>query len=192
MRKKYLPSLIFVYLAYFTHGMQTLSLSQNASYFFDKWGYTDATAGAAAVSMAITFTGFGKLISVWIGGEISDKVGRKVLAVGGSVLYLLFFVVLLLSTNVYIAYVAAFIVGIANSGMWDAALYPAAQEATPKYAASALLGIKLFVSIAGVIFPLMVVRFAEAGQNSMSIIVPGVLALKIGRASCRERVCLYV
>lgn len=33
MRKKYLPSLIFVYLAYFTHGMQTLSLSQNASYF---------------------------------------------------------------------------------------------------------------------------------------------------------------
>lgn len=177
MRKKYLPSLIFVYLAYFTHGMQTLSLSQNASYFFDKWGYTDATAGAAAVSMAITFTGFGKLISVWIGGEISDKVGRKVLAVGGSVLYLLFFVVLLLSTNVYIAYVAAFIVGIANSGMWDAALYPAAQEATPKYAASALLGIKLFVSIAGVIFPLMVVRFAEAGQNSMSIIVPGVLAL---------------
>ena len=46
MRKKYLPSLIFVYLAYFTHGMQTLSLSQNASYFFDKWGYTDATAGA--------------------------------------------------------------------------------------------------------------------------------------------------
>lgn len=75
--KKYVLSLVTVYLCYFTHGMQALILSQNMPYFYEKWGYTDATAGAAAVSLAITATGFGKFISVWIGGEISDKIGRK-------------------------------------------------------------------------------------------------------------------
>lgn len=34
-------------------------------------------AGLAAVSTAVAWTGFGKFVSVWIGGEISDHVGRK-------------------------------------------------------------------------------------------------------------------
>ncbi|MGM0237706.1 MFS transporter [Enterococcus sp. AZ103] len=175
--KKYIASLITVYLCYFTHGMQALILSQNIPYFSEKWGYVDATAGAAAVSLAITATGFGKFISVWIGGEISDKVGRKKMAIGGAILYVLCFSGLLITNSMVIASICAFIAGVATSGFWDASLYPAVQESAPKYSASALLGIKLFVSISGVVYPLLVVNFAASGQPQLSIILPLVMSV---------------
>ena len=58
--KKYILSLAMVYMAYFTHGIQAIILSQNQVNFYTQWGYTDAVEGAAAVSLAITATGFGK------------------------------------------------------------------------------------------------------------------------------------
>lgn len=175
--KKYVLSLVTVYLCYFTHGMQALILSQNMPYFYEKWGYTDATAGAAAVSLAITATGFGKFISVWIGGEISDKIGRKKMAIGGAVLYIICFAGLLLSPSMMVASVCAFMAGVATSGFWDASLYPAVQEAAPKYAGSALIGIKLFVSLGGIFYPLMVVNFTEMGSPQMNVIIPLVLSV---------------
>ncbi|EOH87980.1 MFS transporter [Enterococcus pallens] len=175
--KKYILSLLTVYLCYFTHGMQSIILSQNSVYFYTKWGYSDPSEGAAAVSLAITAYGVGKLVSVWIGGEISDKVGRKKMAILGAILYIMFFSGLLVTTSVTIAGIAAFLSGIATSGLWDAALYPAAQESAPKYSASALLGIKLFVSIAGVVYPLAVVNFAQSGNQSLSIMIPLVLSV---------------
>ena len=75
--KKYILSMAMVYMAYFTHGIQAIILSQNKVNFFTQWGYTDEVAGAAAVSLAITATGFGKFLTVWLGGEISDKIGRR-------------------------------------------------------------------------------------------------------------------
>jgi MFS family permease len=175
--KKYILSLATVYMCYFTHGIQAIILSQNAIYFYEKWGYTDPSAGAAAVSIAITATGLGKFLTVWIGGEISDKVGRKKMAILGAVLYTLCFLGLLLSTNMVIAAICAFIAGVATSGFWDASLYPAAQEAAPKYAASAMIGIKLFVSLSGVIYPLLVVNFIKSGTQSIGIIIPLILSI---------------
>ena len=66
--KKYILSMAMVYMAYFTHGIQAIILSQNKVNFFTQWGYTDEVAGAAAVSLAITATGFGKFLTVWLGG----------------------------------------------------------------------------------------------------------------------------
>ena len=76
-----------VYMAYFTHGIQAIILSQNQVNFYTQWGYTDAVEGAAAVSLAITATGFGKMLTVWLGGEFSDRIGRKKMAVAGGVLF---------------------------------------------------------------------------------------------------------
>ncbi|MFR9063363.1 MAG: hypothetical protein ACLVJO_06190 [[Clostridium] scindens] len=87
--KKYILSMAMVYMAYFTHGIQAIILSQNKVNFFTQWGYTDEVAGAAAVSLAITATGFGKFLTVWLGGEISDKIGRKKMAVAGGILYII-------------------------------------------------------------------------------------------------------
>lgn len=176
--KKYLLSLVTVYLCYFTHGMQAIILSQNSVNFYTQWGYTDAVAGAAAVSLAVTATGFGKFLSVWIGGMISDKVGRKKLAVGGAVLYVLCFLGLLFSTNFTVACVCAFIAGVATSGFWDASLYPVAQESVkPHLSGSALVGIKLFVSLSGIVYPLAVVQFSNAGMWKMNIWIPLVLSV---------------
>ena len=74
--KKYMFAIATVYMCYLTHGVQAIIFSQNQVNFYTQWGFTDAAAGAAAVSLAITWTGVGKFVSVWIGGEISDRIGR--------------------------------------------------------------------------------------------------------------------
>ena len=97
--KKYLWSILCVYFCYLTHGIQAIILSQNNVNFAKQWGFNMAdpqsaayAAGLAAVSTAVAWTGFGKFVSVWIGGEISDHVGRKKLMIGGAALYILCFV----------------------------------------------------------------------------------------------------
>ena len=87
--KKYLWSIICVYFCYLTHGIQAIILSQNNVNFAKQWGFNMSdpqsaayAAGLAAVSTAVAWTGFGKFVSVWIGGEISDRVGRKKLMIG--------------------------------------------------------------------------------------------------------------
>ncbi len=176
--KRYLLSLVTVYLCYFTHGMQAIILSQNKVNFYTQWGYTDAVAGAAAVSLAVTATGFGKFLSVWIGGTVSDKIGRKKMAMGGAILYVLCFIGLLFSRSFAVACACSFIAGVATSGFWDASLYPVAQESVePHLSGSALVGIKLFVSLSGIVYPLIVVKFSQAGMWRVNIWIPLVLSI---------------
>ena len=170
--KKYLMSLATAYLCYFTHGIQAIILAQNKENFFTMWGYTDPVAGSAAVSLAITATGFGKFLTVWIGGELSDRIGRKKMAVTGSLLYVVCFAGLLYTNDFTVACVCAFLAGVATSGFWDASLYPAVQEAAPEYTGSALIGIKLFISISGIIYPLLVVHFTSIGLWQINIWIP--------------------
>lgn len=139
-------------------------------------GFTDATLGAAAVTAAITWTGVGKFVSVWIGGEISDRIGRKLPAVLGAILYVICFVIFLVTTDPIVACVAGFLSGVATSGFWDGALYPAIAEANPKYSASTTIGIKLVISISGIVYPLF------AAMNSgdswhINIIIPIVMSV---------------
>ena len=176
--KKYILSMAMVYMAYFTHGIQAIILSQNKVNFFTQWVYTDEVAGAAAVSLAITATGFGKFLTVWLGGEISDKIGRKKMAVAGGILYIVCFAGLLFSTNFTVACVCAFLAGVATSGFWDASLYPAVQEAVaPRFAGSALIGIKAFVSVSGIIYPLMAVHFSNSGNWHINVWIPLVMSV---------------
>ncbi|MEG2627975.1 MAG: MFS transporter [Raoultibacter sp.] len=175
--KKYLFALVTCYMCYFTHGIQAIILSQNKVDFFTQWGYTDPAAGAAAVSLAITATGFGKLLTVWIGGEVSDRFGRKKMAVIGGILYILFFAGLLFTNNFYVACACSFLAGVATSGFWDAAFYPAAQEAAPKYSSSAIIGIKLVISIAGIIYPLLAVATSQAGSWQINIWIPLIFSI---------------
>lgn len=134
-------------------------------------------AGLAAVSTAVAWTGFGKFVSVWIGGEISDRIGRKKLMVGGAILYIICFVGFLTTTSPLVASVCGFLTGVATSGFWDAAGYPAVQEAYPKAPGSALIGIKFFVSLSGMVYPLLVVQMANSGNWKMNIIIPIVLSV---------------
>ena len=182
--KKYIWSMICVYMAYLTHGMQALIFSQNQVNFATKWGFdmTDPSsaayaAGVAAVSTAIAWTGFGKFISVWIGGEISDRVGRKKLMIGGAILYIICFATMFVTNNATVAAIMGLLGGIATSGFWDASGYPAVQEAYPAAPGSALIGIKFFVSLSGMVYPLLVVHNASNGNWKLNVIIPVVLSI---------------
>lgn len=184
--KKYLLSIIAVYMAYFTHGIQAIIFSQNQVNFAIQWGFDMAdpesaayAAGVAAVSTAIAWTGFGKFISVWIGGEISDRVGRKKLMIGGAILYVICFATMFTTSNATLAAFAGFLAGIATSGFWDASGYPAVQEAYPAAPGAALIGIKFFVSLSGMFYPLLVVRNANAGNWKLNIIIPIVMSVVV-------------
>ncbi len=177
--KKYLMSIICVYICYLTHGIQAIILSQNNVNFATQWGFDMSNpdsaayaAGLAAVSTAVAWTGFGKFISVWIGGEISDRVGRKKLMIGGAVLYIVCFAGFLMTKSAMVASVCGLLTGIATSGFWDASGYPAVQEAYPAAPGSALIGIKFFVSLSGMVYPLFVVQMAASGNWKMNIILP--------------------
>ena len=175
--RNYLFALATVYMCYFTHGIQALVLSQNKVNFYTQWGITDPTAGAAAVSVAITWLGVGKLVSVWIGGELSDRVGRKKFAIAGGVAYVICFSIMLVTTDANVAAFAAFLSGAATSGFWDAALYPAAQEAEPRYAASGVIGIKAAVSLMGIIYPIFVAANSAPDVWHVNIYLPIALSV---------------
>ncbi|QAT48948.1 MFS transporter [Caproiciproducens sp. NJN-50] len=174
--KKYLWVLATVYLAYFTQGIQALVLSQNKVSFYTQWGFTNADAGAAAVSAAIAFTGLGKFVSVWVCGEISDRIGRKPMVFVGALAYVLSFLGLLVTSNVVVANVCAFGLGAATS-CFDGASYPAVQESWVKAPGTALILIKGFISVSGLMYPLLVVSLTQAGNWKMGIIIPLILSV---------------
>ena len=181
--KKYLWSMVAVYMAYFTHGMQALIFSQNKEAFAMKWGFDMSdpqsaayAAGAAAVSTAIAWTGFGKMISVWIGGEISDVIGRKKLMIGGAALYVLCFAAMLTSGNATVAAVAGLMAGLATSGFWDASGYPAVQEAYPAAPGTALIMIKFFVALSSIFYPIVAVK---TGSLAVNTLIPLVLSFVV-------------
>lgn len=182
--KKYILSMVTVYMAYLTHGMQALIFSQNQINFATKWGFDMSNpesaayaAGAAAVSTAIAWTGFGKFISVWIGGEISDRVGRKKLMIGGAALYILCFATMLTTTNATIAALAGGLAGVATSGFWDASGYPAVQEAYPAAPGTALIMIKFFVAASSIFYPIICVATGNLVINTMLPLVLSVVVL---------------
>ena len=192
--KKYIWSMICVYMAYLTHGMQALIFSQNQVNFATKWGFDMSNpesaayaAGVAAVSTAIAWTGFGKFISVWIGGEISDRVGRKKLMIGGAILYIICFATMFVTNNATVAAITGLLGGIATSGFWDASGYPAVQEAYPAAPGSALIMIKFFVALSSIFYPLICVQTAAAGNWKINIVIPLVLSCVVLVFACIAR-----
>lgn len=173
--KKYLWTLATVYMAYLTHGIQAILLSQNKASFFTQWGYTDATAGAAAVSAVIAYTGLAKFLTVWLCGELSDKVGRKRMIALGAVLYLAAFSGLLITHSYAVACVCAFALGAATS-CFDGACYPAVQESWVESPGTAVILIKGVISVSGLIYPMLVVSLAESGNWTVGVIIPIVMS----------------
>lgn len=141
-------------------------------------------AGAAAVSTAIAWTGFGKFISVWIGGEISDRVGRKKLMIGGAALYIVCFATMLTTTNATLAALAGGLAGVATSGFWDASGYPAVQEAYPAAPGTALIMIKFFVAASSIFYPIICVA---TGNLQINIILPLVLSVVVLVLACMAK-----
>ena len=182
--KKYLWSIICVYFCYLTHGIQAIILSQNNVNFAKQWGFNMSdpqsaayAAGLAAVSTAVAWTGFGKFVSVWIGGEISDRVGRKKLMIGGAALYIICFLGFLFTKSALVASVCGFASGVATSGFWDASGYPAVQEAYPAAPGSALVesNSSFHCQVWYIHFWLYITQTAETGK--LNVMIPVVMSI---------------
>ena len=116
--KKYLPSVIVLYLNYFLHGIGCSILGQAV--------IKDALAASWNVeAMAITAIaaalGLGRLIALPFAGPLSDKLGRRFSTAFGGFAYAVYLIGLAMAFNAgggtgyRIAYICAIVGGIANS-----------------------------------------------------------------------------
>lgn len=155
MNKKYLPSLLILYLNYFIHGVGCSILGQAVikESLAAAWG-VEAMA-ITAISAAL---GLGRLIALPFAGPLSDKLGRRISTAIGSGSYAIYLIGLALAFNAgenggyMIAYVCAILGGIANSFL-DTGIYPAVAEIIYKAPGVATMGIKFFIAISQMLLP---------------------------------------
>ena len=149
MKNKYIPTAAGLYLNYLIHGMGVLLITLNMAHLQEQWG-TDA----AGVSVVISSLGIGKLATI-VTGFLSDRFGRKPFIYLGILSYLIFFVGILLTKNIYLAYVFGIMAGLANSFL-DSGTYPALMESFPHSASRANVLIKAFVSAGQFLLPFII------------------------------------
>ena len=169
--KKYLPSVIVLYLNYFLHGIGCSILGQAV--------IKEALAGSWNVEvMAITAIsaalGLGRLIALPFAGPLSDKLGRKVSTAIGSCSYAVYLIGLALAYNAgggagyRIAYICAIVGGIANSFL-DTGIYPAVAEIINKAPGVATMGIKFAISGSQLLLPFFLgVTVAQTATGAAS------------------------
>lgn len=175
MNKKYLPSIVILYMNYFIHGIGCSILSQQVvkEMLAEQWGMADVMS-VTAIAAAL---GLGRLISLPFAGPLSDKLGRRASVVIGCSSYVIFLVGIAFSPNVAIAYIAAVLGGIANSFL-DTATYPAVAEIINKYTGIATMGIKFFISVAQLLMPFFLGMVA--GSAMSYLMLPVVAGVAIG------------
>lgn len=147
--KKYLPAAIIMYLNYFVHGVGCSVLGQATikATLANAWG-VDAMK-ITAISAAL---GLGRLIALPFAGPLSDKMGRKISTMVGSLSYAVYLLGLMFAFNAgtnggyTIAYTCAVIGGIANSFL-DTGIYPALGEIFTSAKGVATMGIKFAISV---------------------------------------------
>ena len=127
MNKKYYPSAFILYLNYFIHGIGCSILGQAVikEMLVAQWGQGMDAIGQ--VTMVAAALGLGRLISLPIAGPLSDKMGRKLSSLIGIASYAIFFIGVAMSANMWVAYAAAILGGIANSFL-DTGVIPACVE----------------------------------------------------------------
>ena len=153
--KKYLPSIIIMYLNYFIHGVGCSVLGQAVikESLATSWGCEPMSI--TKISAAL---GLGRLVALPFAGPLSDKLGRKISMVIGGLSYAVYLIGLAFAFNAgtnggyTIAYVCAVVGGIANSFL-DTGIYPAVAEAINKAPGIATMGIKFFISISQMLLP---------------------------------------
>lgn len=149
-KNKYNLTAFVIYMNYFVHGIQAIIISQNAASFATLWN-TDK----AGVMGVISAVGIGKFLILFFAGELSDRFGRKPLALIGMFGYILFFSLLLINTNLTVASIVAFIAGAATSFL-DAASYPALMEIYPTNQSTASVIVKGFIATSGMLLPIFI------------------------------------
>lgn len=150
MKNTYFSTAIGLYLNYLVHGMGVILMSLNMSSLEQQW-----QTNAAGVSIVISSLGIGRLSVLLLAGLLSDRYGRRPFILLGMTCYLCFFVGIINTHNIYIAYAFGFLAGMANSFL-DAGTYPSLMEAFPRTPSTANILIKAFVSSGQFLLPMFI------------------------------------
>ena len=153
--KKYLPSVIVLYLNYFLHGIGCSILGQAVikEALASSWNVE-----AMAITAIAAALGLGRLIALPFAGPLSDKLGRRFSTAFGGLAYAIYLIGLAMAYNAgggggyKIAYICAIVGGIANSFL-DTGIYPAVSEIIDKSPGVATMGIKFAISGSQLLLP---------------------------------------
>lgn len=150
MKNKYMPTALGLYINYFIHGMGVIILAQNMDALAAHWH-----TNVGGVAIVISALGIGRLIVLFVSGVLSDKFGRRPFVYLGLFTYIAFFIGILISPNIAVAYIFGILAGIANSFL-DCGTYPALMESFPKTASTANIILKAFISGGQFLLPLII------------------------------------
>lgn len=150
MKNNYIPTAFGLYLNYLVHGMGVILISLNMPHLAQQW-QTDA----AGVSIVISSLGIGRLSLLLLAGMLSDRFGRRPFIYLGMLCYLGFFIGILGSQSLTVAYAFGFLAGMANSFL-DSGTYPTLMEAFPSSPSTANILIKAFVSGGQFMLPMLI------------------------------------
>lgn len=180
MNKKYYPSAFILYLNYFIHGIGCSVLGQAVikESLVEQWGVGIGSIGQ--VTMVAAALGLGRLISLPIAGPLSDKMGRKISSLIGIVSYAIFFIGVAMSPNMWVAYGAAILGGVANSFL-DTGVIPACVEILEPRSSLATMLTKFFISMSQLLLPFMLGALAGANLSyNLLLYVSGAAIIVIG------------
>lgn len=188
-KAKFIPTAIVLYLTYFIHGIGAAILGQQAikEVLVTQWGYSDIGASIGVVTTVSAALGLGRLIALPFAGPLSDKLGRKIAVLIGTVAYAIFFLGLSFSPSMGMAYAAAIMGGIANSFL-DCGVIPAEVEIMQPRTGLATMGTKLFIAGGQKVLPMLVgfitaTAGAEAGHTKTVLTVLAVFIVVVGVVS---------
>lgn len=130
--------------------------------------------------MVAAALGLGRLISLPIAGPLSDKMGRKISSLIGIASYAIFFIGVAMSPNMWVAYGAAILGGVANSFL-DTGVIPACVEILEPRSSLATMLTKFFISMSQLLLPFMLGALAGANLSyNLLLYVSGAAIIVIG------------
>ncbi|APM38396.1 MFS transporter [Clostridium kluyveri] len=169
--KKYYPTALALYFTYFVHGIGVSILGQYKQNFAGTWGaktLADGTFDVSVVLAVIAALGLGRLITLPFSGPISDRFGRRISGLIGMACYAAYFIGIVFSPNLYVAYAFALIGGAANSFL-DTCVTPSCLEIFVNSGDVANMFTKFSISIGQFVLPFMI-GFVAVSQMSYKTI----------------------
>jgi len=157
LRNQYSLMTMALFLMFLGHGMGAIIIPQNRTALELQW------QNPAFFGTVLAATGWGRLGMFTVSGKLSDIFGRKFFVVLGSLMYMVGLIGMSFSTTLIVAVVFSAMFGMANSCL-DVGIYPALIEAFPKEAKKVNTALVIFLRIAQLILPLLMLGlFSETG-----------------------------